>query len=121
MQLQAFLQLIESGAQELLESYHSKQEAVTESSSAVLSLIEASCSKMLSEADTTYLALSDSVGDLARAVESVLAAQESYIRERREKEQKSLLNEVSCPFYRCTHFSLTSIDRMHISDHRTTL
>lgn len=94
VQLQSFLQLIESGTQELLDSYRSSQELASQTNTDILSFVEGGCTKILSEADESYLALSNSVGNLTQAVEAVLGAQEQYIRERREKEQKSLLNEV---------------------------
>lgn len=94
VQLQAFLQLIDSSTQELLNEHRKKQEAASQANTEMLTSIEGGCSKILSEADSSYLTLSDSVSTLAQAVEAVLGAQEQYIRERREKEQKSLLNEV---------------------------
>lgn len=94
VQLQSFLQLIDSGTQQLLDSYRAKQEAASQTNTDILSSVEGGCSQVLAEADESYLALNNSVSCLTQAVEAVLSAQEQYIRERREKEQKSLMNEV---------------------------
>lgn len=99
VQLQAFLQLIESNTQELLDEHRRKQELASQTNTDMLASIEGSCSKILSEADGSSVSLSDSVSILAQSVEAVLSAQEQFIRERREKEQKSLLNEVGLPLF----------------------
>jgi hypothetical protein len=95
VQLQAFLQLVESSTQELLDNYQKKQDIINQTNVENLSAIENGCSMILGQADDTYRSLTDSVEDLASAVEEVLSAQERYIRERRDKEQKTLLSEVS--------------------------